>query len=144
VQKQVAIATDISTVEVNRLVSEIAGNLFGGSADQAAMNVEVDIEQAALPVQLANPLALVLTECLDAMRRSGSPGQQIRIQGRRAEFSGMFLLTIAARGATTAFAGLPEDAFLRLITAQMRGSIAVDETDGMVRTAIQIPLPDSG
>jgi len=144
VQKQVAIATDISNVELDRLAGDIAGNLFGGAGGRAGPSIEVDVEQAALPVQLANPLALVLTECLDAVERSSSPGQQIRIEGRRVEFSDSFRLTISSRGATTTAAGLLGDAFLRLLAAQMGGSLTIEETDGMVRAAIQIPLPDAG
>jgi two-component sensor histidine kinase len=144
VQKQVAIATDISNVALDRLVTDIASSLVGGAAGQAAMNIEVDIEQVTLPVPLANPLALLLTECLDAVRRSGSPGQRIRIQGRRVESSGIFTLTIAAGGALTTVEGLPGDAFLRLLAAQMRSSLTVHETDGMVRAEIKIPLPDAG
>lgn len=140
VQKQIVKATDIWQVEVARLVRDIADYLYPSTGSRNTA-IDVDVEPTLLPIEVATPLALVLTDCLSRI----GPARML-IEGQRRASPAQLALSITWSAQSEAFAMPAADPFLAATLGQMRGALLATAEKGTDthRLTLEIPIPAMG
>lgn len=141
VQKQVSSAADLSRVEVGRVVRDILEYLHPSA--RVDPHFQPGLEHIELPIEVATPFALLITECLVRSGAVNSPqrGSGIKLERIQPE---RLLLSMAQPGAADVFLVLARDQFIIMLAAQMNGSVACDFDGDIPRIVVELAVNVAG